>query len=291
MMIRKVLQTLSLAGCACSFHFTPPVPSMTGGRAFYRQVESKLRAGPVSDESLSASQSKKEEERKSTLTFDIRVEASSKPVPLISHEKLLSFARSKDNRNLLISAGGKRPVKEFEVTPHLLTKWKTACDQLGAKNPDKCDSIVEVRTSGIDLPGLQLESLAVTGIKDVGESQNKTIYEFVLIQHENKVRGLAAVVWIFNKLTGAGETDEKDRQSTSSLSTLSYEAINDSEIVFTCRSQLLVQVNFPSFLLKILPTNKEKAEESGQRSFSKALEKDVAKSMNEFEKAYLNTVF
>lgn len=235
-------------------------------------------------------QIEEKEEETSTLTLDGRVEISSKPVPPVSKETLAAFVGSSENRNLLVSAGGNRPVKEVELTPQLLALWNKACDKLGAQCPDKSDSVVEVRTSGIDFPGLHLESLAVIGIKNVGDSQNEKLYEFVLIQNQSKARGLAPVVWIFNKLTGTGEKDNSDRQSSLSLTTLSYKEVNNSEIVFTSSTHLTVKVKFPAFLLTILPTNKEKAEESGGESISKVLTRDVTTSMNEFEKAYLSTI-
>jgi hypothetical protein len=287
MKLGKRLLSFLIAGCVSSFQLHSPTPSsstlgqLKGGR---------FQAAPSSDETTSKDRIEAQDEETTTLTLSGKIEISSSAVPLMSQEKFSTFVKAPESRNLLVSAGGKRRVEELELTPQLLALWKNACDELGAQCPDESDSVVEVRTGGIDFPGLHLEILAVIGIKDVRNSQNKKLYELVLIQGENKARGLAPVVWIFNKLTGAGEKDSEDRQSSLSLTTLSYEVVNDSEIVFSISGRLTIKVKFPAFLLKILPTNKEKAEESGGKSIYKILEKDGSMSMAAYEKAYLKTI-
>jgi hypothetical protein len=284
MKLGKGLLSFLIAGCVSSFQLHSPTPSsstlghLKGGR---------FQAAPSSDETTSIDRIEAKEEETSTLTLIGKLDVSSSPVPLTSEEKFSTFVKAPENRNLLVSAGGERPAEKIELTPELLALWKKKCVELGAQCPDESDSVLEVRTSGIDFTGFHLETLAIIGIKDVRGSQNKNVYEFVLIKDENKARGLAPVVWIYNKLTGAGEKDSEDRTSSLSLTTLSYEEVNDSKIVFTINGRLTVKVKFPAFLLKILPTNKEKAEESGGKSINKLLEKDGSKSMVAFEKAYL----
>lgn len=222
-----------------------------------------------------------------TLTLDGDALVSTDPLPFVSDEFLASFLQDTSNRNLLASAGGERPIKEIQLTADLLKTWRNACEDLGAQIPDETDSVIKVRTSGINFPGLKLESTAVIGIKEDSSNENQ-VYEFVLVGDENKVKGFPPVVWIFNKLTGSEGSGKADgnNQSASSLTTLAYKKISESEVCFTTTSRLVVKVKFPAFLLKILPTNKEKAEESGAKSITKVLEKDVNLAVKAFEKAY-----
>mmetsp|Transcript_12059 Transcript_12059/g.28878 ORF Transcript_12059/g.28878 Transcript_12059/m.28878 type:complete len:287 (+) Transcript_12059:43-903(+) len=220
-----------------------------------------------------------------TLTLDGGAVVSTDPLPFVSDEFLVSFLEDTSNRNLLASAGGERPLEAIKLTSDLLKTWQDACKELGAQIPDETDSVIKVRTSGINFPGLQLESTAFIGIKGNASNENQ-VYEFVLIQDENKVKGLPPVVWIFNKLTGSEGKGNGNNQSTSSLTTLAYKKISESEVLFTTTSRLVVNVKFPAFLLKILPTNKEKAEETGAKSITKVLEKDVNLAVKAFGKAY-----
>lgn len=220
------------------------------------------------------------------MTLSGSMDVSSTNLPLVTNEEFSAFLE--DNYYLLVSAGGQRELKELKLTPELVNMWKNACKLSGAEEPnEETDSAVQVRTGGIDFPGLHLVSLAKIGVKKIKDSDSKRLYQFILLGDEQKVSGLPPVVWIFEKLTGSKEKDSKDRQSSSSVTTVSYKDVNDSEIAFSISSQLTIQVNFPKVLLKILPTNKEKAEESGGKSIKKLLEKDVAASMKAFEKAYL----
>ena len=111
-----------------------------------------------------------------------------------------------------------------------------------------------------------------------------------LIGEERTVKGLPPVVWIFNKLTGAGTSGGEGGSTTKSLTTVRYEITDDSKVVFQTDSFLSVTVKFPAVLLKILPTNKEKAEERGGKAITKAIRKDLEDSMKAFEEAYLKWI-
>ena len=233
-----------------------------------------------------------------TLTLAGETSLSSDPLPLTSEEKLASFLDDPSNRSLLCTAGGNRPSTTILPTPKLMEVWKQRCDEVGASYPDETDAIVRVRTSGIRFPGLELESLATIGVKrttNASTSQENTCYEFVLLFDEQKVRGLPPAVWVFKKLTGTADEDDaeanQNNQSALSVTKIGYQTVNNgSEIVFTADSLLVINVNFPAFLLKILPTNKDKAEESGSKSITRVLEKDVKASLKAFQKAYLEHV-
>lgn len=215
-------------------------------------------------------------------SFDL----TSKNLPKVKDEDFSAFLE--ENYYLFASAGGKREMTQIELTPEMLTVWKEACSSSGAEQPDgESDKLIQVRTGGISFPGLKVESLVKIGVKKIYKEDSNKLYEFTLLGDEQEVKGLKPVVWIYEKLTGANEKDSNDRQSTSSLTTVIYNDVNDSKITFSINSQLMINVFFPAFLLKILPTNKEKAEESGGKSLTSVLKKDVIASMTAFEKAYI----
>jgi hypothetical protein len=223
----------------------------------------------------------------STLTFAGKLCLSTKPLPSSTPEKILRFLQTPEHRNMLMTSGGERPVEELELTPTLLSEWKTACDTVGAKHPNSDDVIVSIITPGIHFPGLKITSRAKIGTKFILESEPyKSYYEFTGVADETTAEGLKPVVWIYNTLTGAGKKDEKLRRSFNSLSRFSCEKTGDDTVVFKTDVFLSVGIEFPAILLKILPTNKEKAEKTGGQAIVKALEKDVAKALSKIEEKY-----
>ena len=135
-------------------------------------------------------------------------------------------------------------------------------------------------------------------------------YHSVLIAEQRHVTGPAPLVWLYNQLTGGerqrikqqqppatnassqnGESDR--RRNGSSTGEASGYAVSRIyltkdqppqqqespgeysyyKIGFDCTVEVLVQ--FPRFLLKIMPVSREKMEQQGSLSVKKAVEKDI----------------
>ena len=104
-----------------------------------------------------------------TLELKGVVEVSSNPLPSLPADKMASFFESREIRNMLVTAGGKRPCEELSAAGAILEEWKEACSVVGAQLPDESDSPLSVKTGGIDFPGLHLTSKAKIGAKLVQE--------------------------------------------------------------------------------------------------------------------------
>ena len=75
-----------------------------------------------------------------------------------------------------------------------------------------------------------------------------------------------------------------------SLTTVSARENKDKgTIVFATNSLLSIGVTFPKLLLKILPGDKATIEERGGKAVLKTLDRDVTKSIQAFEQAYLKS--
>lgn len=221
-----------------------------------------------------------------TLTFAGKLCSSTKPLPSCTPEKILQFLQTPENRNMLLTSGGEKPVEELELTPKLLSEWKIACDTVGATYPNSDDIILSVKTPGIQFPGLKITSIAKIGTKFILESEPyNSYYEFTGVASEDIAEGLKPAVWIYNQLTGAGKKDEKSRTSFSSLSRFSCVKMGDDTVVFKSDVSLSVGIKFPAILLKIIP-NKEKAEENGGQAIVKTIETGMTKAMSGIEEAY-----
>lgn len=224
-------------------------------------------------------------EEETTLTLQGKISVSSSRLPKDSAEDVSRFFRAPEHRNLLVTGGGERPCTEVDFTSELLSDWRSRCLELGSNQPDENDSVLSVITRGIEFPGLKVATSSLIGVKYVESETESPRYEFVLLSNEQTVSGLAPAVWIFNKLTGAGENGSGNNSKFKSLTIVTYEEDN-GKIVFMTDGFLSIDITFPSFLLKILPGDKKKIEERGSKSIVKTLDRDVVQSMKAFEKAY-----
>jgi len=286
------------------------------------------RKGTAVSTTLSArADTRQDGDDETTLTLQGKIVVDSNPLPKPNkssntNEELLlvsEFFRTKSYRNLLVTGGGERSCTELTViTPQQLQNWKEQCRILDASEPDENDCILSIVTPGIQFPGLKVESLAMIGVKYIEQQEkiddnvvisdasstttttpilnnnsdnaSKLVprYEYVGLANEQTASGIPPAVWIFNKLTGGGGTENTKFKS---LSTVSYFQNNNNKIVFQINAFLSIGISFPKFLLQILPGDKKTIEGRGGKSILKALDKDVQQSMKAFEKAYRNHKF
>mmetsp|Transcript_9499 Transcript_9499/g.14669 ORF Transcript_9499/g.14669 Transcript_9499/m.14669 type:complete len:275 (-) Transcript_9499:523-1347(-) len=222
-----------------------------------------------------------------TLTLGASVNTESSSLPYKA-ENINAFLQ--DNWGLLISAGGKRPWEPItEVTDELRQQWIQQCEILGI-TPATDFTLVSVTTGGISFPGLTLTSLAKIGVQQKNKEDDTDItYEFGLLGDTREVKGLPPVVWIYKKLTG-DDDDKSDsgggNTGQKSLTSVTYRINDDDTVTFRTETFLEIAVSFPSLLMKILPTSKEKAEKQGRNAIQKVLDKDVSAAMDAFEEAY-----
>jgi hypothetical protein len=179
------------------------------------------------------------------------------------------------------------------------------------------DVVYQVKTGGINFAGLRVQSNALIGVKIVHGVKDKSCesneevggttsgrhlpeYQLVYIKDEQTVEGPKVLVWIFHKLTGKNSSGSRSssisssnnddenvevssnpkQQSVSSFSTFYVDISQDAkEAIFTIESMLDIAIKFPTFLLKILPVSKEKAEEQGSASVMKTLVRDTGASL------------
>lgn len=224
------------------------------------------------------------QEGKSMLKFGGALEAQTSPLPAPSKEQVLEFFTDPSHRNLFFTAGGAREVTPFTMDSETLDQWTAKCQTQESAVPDASDEVFSVQTAGIHFPGIHVQASAVLGVKFVEEPQLS--YEVSMVRDSVSVTGLPPIVWVFNKLIGGSD---ENKASNLSLTTIFFEFDpNNETVIFKTESSLTIMVKFPSVLLKILPTNKEKAEEQGGKSAVKTLEKDVHSSIEAYEKAYLD---
>lgn len=286
--MNRILLLLGIVGpWACALQ-APAVSGTFSLRPTRRgRLAQSLPESAISETSSSTEHDAEEEESdsKSILQFRALINSESSPLEYSSKDEVEAFFTCPNNRNMFITAGGKREYEQVAITSEILTEWEQICQQEGMAIPKATDEAFAVKTGGIKFPGLTLETRATMGIKLVGKESGPT-YEVTLIGDDRKVKGLPPVVYLFNRLTGGGS----DNGSSQNLSTTQIvcEFDNDtSTVVFKTTTRFIINIRFPSILMKIIPTSKEKAEAQGSQAITKAVGKDIQDSMVVFEEAYL----
>lgn len=228
--------------------------------------------------------------KKSCLVLRADYVKETAPAPATSQKQMVDFFRKPLHRDCLISAGGKRETRTIATTDELLEKWKKRALSLRVSEPERCDAIIEVRVGGIQFPGISLESISLIGSKLLIPIQPNMFpsYEFVLIQDKRQATGLRPFVWVYEKLTGEENKNREHDTAPTSLSRVTVQQIKGDEgVTFRIETFLEIRINFPAFLLKILPVTKKKAEAQGSQGIAKVIESDIDIAMAKFRDMYI----
>jgi hypothetical protein len=240
----------------------------------------------ISSRNVHASSPLRLSAEKETLNFIANIETASTPLDSVSTDVLAEFLKTTVCRNHFLSAGGTSKCVEIDWTTELEDLWRGTCARFCLDTlPCEGDAIVVGETC-LQFPGLKLVNNVYTGVKLV-EGDNLPSYSFLLIGERRQVYGPPPLVWLFNQMTGnsAEEDNVVKPSNTRVLSILSIsDASNSPCFTFVCNAEVIVE--FPKFLLKILPASKEKIEEQGTASIKKAIERDISKAVNTVNDAF-----
>lgn len=222
-------------------------------------------------------------ETKETLTFSVDYTLISDPIPAERKEEFLNLFQTNEICKSLLSAGGKRNVRESTLSPVFERYW----DEISPGRD--ADSKLFFTDTDSKFPGLTLLSTICNGCNLVQDEAGRPKYEFVVLAEKQSVSGAPPVVWLFNKLTGDSRKNSGDFQKT-------VNAITSVASIVDCGDSIALQfvvdvkiyVVFPRSLLKILPTSKEKMEEQGSASMRAAIVKDIDDAVAGTVNAFLN---
>lgn len=248
---------------------------------------------------------KEEQDGKMTeLRFGASTRFKTEPVPRprpSRGETMSEFFSLKQYRDCIFSAKPGSTVEECgPPSPEELKRWTDEATRLGASMgapvaiPSHDDKLVRLRSPGMSFPGIKLVMTTTMGTKLILPPVAKRMfstdveYQFTLLDEELKAVGPKALVWLFNKLTGAHKSTESEPMSHI-FSRVYAEPINGgSDVVFKNHATVEIRVKFPSLLLRLIPfANKEKIEKKNSFSIQKTLDEDAPLGMNKFRDAYL----
>ena len=236
----------------------------------------------------------------SALTFSGQIVKSSQPLVSNSAEEraqLIDFFKSTNARNTLFVSDAP-PVPIHPVSPQLVRSWQAEAQRLGAALPDDSASddqqtVMQLCSNGISFSGLVVETTVLCGAKlipDAGEGL--PAYEFTMIQDSTQARGPRLLMWIYNQVMGlVGNSNNNSRQkmppkTTTSLCRIRLAEESNGGLGIHFESSFQVQMKLPSFLLKVLPVSKSRAEQQGSAAVTGFVQKGVVDSMQRFEQTF-----
>jgi hypothetical protein len=223
------------------------------------------------------------------LTFSGNFELTSDHLPGAT-EDVASFFKSKECRNLLLSAGGTRPLAEVKVTPQLKEMWTEMCGFFGSTNLPNDDDYVLICETTINFPGVCVRNKVYNGVKLLESENGLPEYELILVADKRSAEGPAPLVWLFNKLTGVKEDDDAEFSPPQGRvkNRVSIVKLEDGDLAVNVDVKFQIVIKFPTILVRLLPVSKEKMEENGTASVLKAISKDIMASVEGTREAFLN---
>jgi hypothetical protein len=240
-----------------------------------------------------------------TLVFTGDFVHLSDPIPTSRRSELAAFLRRDEAKNLLLSVGGKRPATRRELSKELLDLWVESCgDDDGhggygeASLPDPDVDEVISSESIVNFPGLKMTSVIYSGTKlrstsANGDDKSDSLpsHEFVMVAEQQRVEGPPPMVWLYRKLTGIDKSTEEGPKLSKgrARSRVSIVETDDgTSLALSFATELQIRVDFPRFLVKALPTTKEKMEEQGSAAVLKTVSQDIKDAVAATREAFLN---
>lgn len=164
--------------------------------------------------------------------------------------------------------------------------WEDICKHFHSDSlPSDNDKLIAVATE-VKFPGLKLVTTSVSGVKELYSDDDDGRYlkglEILLVAEKSEPKGAAPIVWLFNKLTANNDREKGvfyPPKQSKARSLICAEPLEDGSLTLSFTLDMQVTIEFPSVLMKILPSSKEKMEQQGSASILKTVSKDIDMAM------------
>lgn len=230
-----------------------------------------------------------ENEKKSTLKFGGKLSYESKPFPIPHNLSLLHDFISSDEAELILLSGGKN-VTDIEyltddsMIADYMTRWKEEAKRFGGELPQSSDSIIRVVPASIKILSVSILPKSVIGTKVI---HNGILPEFqaTLVDDTPTAQGPMPLVRLFNLIVNAGV---KDKSNESAFLKLWVKMQEDNTCTFVADTEMYLEFNFPSLLLKLFPIKKEQSEKICSESIVNALKINLIPAIDSLYDKYLD---
>ena len=149
---------------------------------------------------------------------------------------------------------------------------------------------MQLCSNGISFSGLTVETIVLCGgklIESSGENNGLPSYELTMIRDRTEAHGPKLLMWIYNQVMSFVSRNQKkgNNKTTTSLCRVTLVEQKDG-LAIHFESSFQVKVKLPSFLLKVMPVSKTRAEQQGSAAVTKFVQKGVLDSLHRFEAAF-----
>ena len=261
-------------------------------------------------------------EDKSALVFtgDCTLQSEAFPIherTMPNYQKtLLAFVQQTEIRNLLLTAGGRRPCRNVPITPEIQTLWEQANQKHAYNHCTETLHAAMATDTEAQFPGFKIITTVLNGcrilVPETTTNGRVPVYEFCLMGDKKRIVGLPPVVWLVRKLMSMPEdSDQFQLSETRAKSTISIvpalpphlqgsdasywkkrqDRLDRSAwLAFKLDLEFAISVEFPRVLLRLLPTSKSKVEERGTNAVSKSVQKDAADALQIVRERWMKQV-
>lgn len=230
----------------------------------------------------------------SALTFSGQIIKTSQPlVSMDNKDLLIDFFKSPQARDTLFVSDA-APIPVEPVPSKLFREWQLETQRFGIALPtreeDYQQTVRQLCSEGISFSGLTVETTVNCGAKLIEESPDTGLpaYELTMINDSTEARGPRPLMWIYNQVMGFVSNKSQTKTTTSLCRIALVE--QDGGIAIDFESSFLVKMNFPPFLMRILPVSKTKAENQGSSAVTRFVQKGVVDSLGRFEQAFFKSM-
>lgn len=246
---------------------------------------------------------------------------TSRSLPIPADSSILnSFFTNTTNLNVLLTSGREDSVVEhvhISSDSELVQVWKNAAFTMGAGEPllGK-DFVVKVHPPSIRILTVEICPETIVGIRtriihadDNVDIENESAvlgpeFQAVLIDDFPKANGPRPLVWLFNRIVHGtnsrnNQTSQPEKRKRTERALLRVWTEQESRttdnmpsstrptFVFCASSEMLLEFEFPAFLLKFFPIKKQYAEEICSSAIVKALSLNLVPAIDRFADLYV----
>lgn len=292
--VQSTSSTLLALACLClkqTFAFQAPVRPTDAARTMLEPTVQKVKEPTITRRRYNVI----DRPDPSALTFSGQIVKTSRPlVSLDDKESLIEFFKSPAARDTLFVSDA-APVPIQPISPLLLREWQLEAQRLGVALPTREEaadqSVMQLCSKGISFSGLTVETTVNCGAKLIEHNADTGLpsYEFTMIKDSTSARGPKPLLWIYNQVMGLVNGKGGNQQkTTTSLCRIALVEV-EGGLAIDFESSFQVKLNFPSFLIRILPVSKGRAEKQGSSAVTKFVQKGVVDSLQRFEQSFLET--
>jgi hypothetical protein len=235
----------------------------------------------IDDDEVDEMEQSNENASTQTMKFGGKNSYTSAPIPMPTDVQTIHEFFAQPNHQKVLLNGGRVDIghmDDLDIADVDVNKWMENARAIGGDVPDVTkDRVVKVTPQGIKILTSEVIPLTVIGTKATSTGVGMPEFQAVLIEDDPRAVGPRPLVWLFNKMVYGGNPEDdtnpkylKKQRRRDEKAMLRFwaerlpeeeEEESSSSFVFKAEAELILEFEFPKFLLRFFPIGMEKAEQ------------------------------